>query len=75
MTSGDEAASSGRRTWLFVMSGAWGFLGLWTVSDDQVALGCSQLVLAGVTLAAALSSRVAAIADAPVLRRKRPQAR
>ena len=71
MTSGeDEAASNGRRGWLFVMAVAWALLGLWSLADDGVALGACQLALGGLSLLAAMSPRAAAVLDAPAFRRK-----
>jgi len=69
-TSGDTTASSGRRNWLILMACAWALLGIWDLTADAVALGIGQLVFAAVSLAAALSPRVAAIVDAPLFRRK-----
>lgn len=69
-TSGDTTASSGRRNWLTLMACAWALLGIWNLTDDAVALGIGQFVFAAVSLAAALSPRVAAIVDVPLFRRK-----
>ena len=69
-SSGDTTVSSGRRNWLIVMAGAWALLGVWNLTDDAVVLGLGQLVLTAVSLAAALSPRVAAFVDTPLFRRK-----
>ncbi len=67
-TSGRADASNGRRTWLIVMACAWALLGLWNLTDDAVVLGLAMLVLAALSLAAALSPRVVALVDAPLTR-------
>jgi hypothetical protein len=55
---------------LLVAAGVWSVLGLWNLADGDVLLGLAEIVLAGVTVTAALSARMAAIIDAPLFRRK-----
>lgn len=52
------------------MAACWGVLGAWVLSTGQTWLGLGQLGLGVAFLAAALSPKVAAWNEAPLLRRK-----
>lgn len=70
MDGSGGSVSRGRRRWLLVAAGVWSVLGLWNLADGDVLLGLAEIVLAGITVTAALSARMAAIIDAPLFRRK-----
>ena len=58
------------RTWAWVGAVLWALLGIWSLVDGEVWLGVVQLVFAAAMTAAAVSSRVADLAHAPIFRRK-----
>jgi hypothetical protein len=70
-----DATPGRRRTWFVVAAVGWALLGVWWISDGHVWLGVAMVVLGLANLAAFMSPRVAAFADAPLFRRKRPTAR
>lgn len=58
------------RIWSWVGAVLWAVLGFWSLSDGDTWLGAAELLLAVTWTAAALSSRVADLAHAPIFRRK-----
>ena len=70
MSESGDGVGRGRQRWLVLASCVWAVLGLWNLFEGQVFLGLAEIVLAGVSLAAGLSARVASIVDGPLFRRK-----
>lgn len=71
MEDAKDATGPSRRTWTYVLAGVAALLGLWYLSDGEVAVGIGWLALGAADFVSTRSRRVEALMFAPIFRRKK----
>ena len=71
MEEAEDATGPSRRTWSYVLAGAGALLGIWYLSDGEVAIGIGWLALGAANFVSTRSRRVDAFLSAPIFRRKK----